>query len=118
MINDPQISAAFGREKLISTAALIHLNTVLSGINVIKPRPKISAVFLEQKVNKRRGVDSRKLGTFPYTLWNLTFIRTCFYEQITCKIVFHTLFLLKKLTAKTVDEDPTACQRWISRKEI
>ena len=23
-----------------------------------------------------------------------------------------------KLTAKTVDEDPTSCKRWISRKEI
>ena len=26
--------------------------------------------------------------------------------------------MIKKLTAITVDEDPTGCQRWISRKEI
>ena len=26
--------------------------------------------------------------------------------------------LIKKLTAKTVDEDPAGCQRWISTKEI
>ena len=26
--------------------------------------------------------------------------------------------VIKKLTAKTVDEDPAGCQRWISRKEI
>jgi len=26
--------------------------------------------------------------------------------------------MIKKLTAKTVDEDPADCQRWISRKEI
>ena len=27
-------------------------------------------------------------------------------------------FLSKKFTAKTVEEDPVACQRWIFRKEI
>ena len=26
--------------------------------------------------------------------------------------------VIKKLTAITVDEDPTGCQRWMSRKEI
>ena len=26
--------------------------------------------------------------------------------------------LRNKLTAKTVDEDPASCKRWISRKEI
>ena len=30
--------------------------------------------------------------------------------------VFHSSFLLKKYTAKTVEEDPAACQRWISKK--
>ena len=40
----------------------------------------MSAVSLEKKVNKRRGANSRKLGTFLYTLWNLTFTRTCFYK--------------------------------------
>ena len=47
---------------------------------VIKPRPQISAVFLEVKVNKHRGANSCKFGTFPYALWNLTFTGTCFYE--------------------------------------
>ena len=34
------------------------------------------------------------------------------------KKIFHTSFLLKKFTAKIVDEDPVAFERWISRKEI
>ena len=33
----------------------------------------MSAAFLEKKVNKRRGANSRKFGTFAYALWNLTF---------------------------------------------
>ena len=47
---------------------------------VIKPRPQISAVFLEVKVNKRRGANSCKCGTFSYALWNLTFTRAYFYK--------------------------------------
>ena len=39
-------------------------------------------------------------------------------KLVSLKRVFCTSFLLKKFTAKTVDEDPVACQRWISRKEI
>ena len=34
----------------------------------IKLRSQISAAFLEKKVNKRRGANSRKFGTFPYAL--------------------------------------------------
>ena len=31
--------------------------------------------------------------------------------MVSAEKVFHSSFLLKKLTAKTVDEDPAACQR-------
>ena len=43
-----------------------------------------------------------------------------YIKKKTCKPkkVFPTSFLLKKFIAKTVDEDPVVCQRWISRKEI
>ena len=34
----------------------------------IKLRSQISAAFFEKKVNKRRGANSRKFGTFPYAL--------------------------------------------------
>ena len=34
------------------------------------------------------------------------------------KSIYYTSFLLKKFTAKTVEEDSVACKRWISRKEI
>ena len=39
-------------------------------------------------------------------------------KSLSLKKVFHISFLLKKFTAKTVDEDSVACQRWISRTEI
>ena len=39
-------------------------------------------------------------------------------KLVSLKRVFHTSFLSKKFTAKTVDEDLVAGQRWISRKEI
>ena len=35
---------------------------------VLKHRSQISAALWEKQVNKRRGVNSRKFGTFPYTL--------------------------------------------------
>ena len=39
------------------------------------------------------------------------------YKQV--KLVSGYSFLTDiKLTAKTVDEDPASCKRWISRKEI
>ena len=34
-MRSPQIGATFGREKLISAAALIRVNTVLSGITML-----------------------------------------------------------------------------------
>ena len=34
----------------------------------IKLRPQKSPAFFEEKVNKRRGANSRKFGTFPYAL--------------------------------------------------
>ena len=39
-------------------------------------------------------------------------------KLVSLKRVFRTSFLLKKFTAKTVEEHPVAGQRWISRKEI
>ena len=80
-MRSPQISDPFGKETLISTAALIRVNTALSGITIsIKPRSQMRAIFLEKKITKRRGANSRKFGTFPYAPWNLTFTRTCFYK--------------------------------------
>ena len=35
----------------------------------VKLRSQISAAYLEKKVNKRRGANSRKFGTFPRQLW-------------------------------------------------
>ena len=72
-------------------------------------RPQISAAFLEKK--------------FPYALCNLTFTNKSLVKgqkkNVSHKrfFILH-YFLLKKFTAKTVDEDPVGCQRWISRKEI
>ena len=61
----------------------------------------------------------------PYGLCNLKFTNKLLEKGqnekkklVSLKRVFHTSFLLKKFTAKTVDEDPVAGQRWISRKEI
>ena len=78
----------------------------------IKRRPQISTAFLEKK--------------FPYALCNLTFTNKLLVrvkikkkKLVSLKrffILHH--FLLKKFTAKSVDEDPVACQRWTSRKEI
>ena len=81
-----------------------------------KRRPQISATFLEKKL--------RSFGTFPYALCNLACTNKSLVKgqnkKKDCKPskVFHTLFLLEKFIAKTVGEDPVACQRWISRKEI
>ena len=78
----------------------------------------LSAAFLEKNLIS--------FGTFPYALCNLTFTNILLVKGQNkkkklvslIKNVFHTSFLLKKFTAKTVDEDLVACQRWISRKEI
>ena len=42
------------------------------------------------------------------------------HSKLQFLIILLTIFLttLKKLLAKTVDDDPAGCQRWISRKEI
>ena len=93
-----QISAALG--DLICAAALTM---------VFSAAPKISVAFLEKK--------------FPYALRNLTFTNKFLVKgqkkNASHKKVFILhYFLLKKFTAKTVDEDPVGCQRWISRKEI
>ena len=64
-----QVSAAFGvgRERdLISAAALIRVNTVLSGITMV-----LSAALKQAPHFWRRKLMS--LGTFPYALCNLTF---------------------------------------------
>ena len=53
---------------------------------------------------------------FPYALCDLTFTNKSLVKGQK-KNVSHKR-LLKKFTAKTVDEDPVGCQRWISRKEI
>ena len=62
----PSLSTAFGGGELIRAAALIRVNTVLSGIDCygIKHRSQISAAFLEKTFDKRRGANSRKFGTF------------------------------------------------------
>ena len=65
----PQINTAFGSGELIRAAALIRVNTVLSGIAmVLSTALKKSAAFLEKKFDKRRGANSRKFGTFIYAL--------------------------------------------------
>ena len=65
----PSLSTAFGGRELIRAAALIRVNTVLSGIAmVLSTALKKSAAFLEKKFDKRRGANSRKFGTFPYAL--------------------------------------------------
>ena len=76
-----------------------------------KGHPQISAAFLEKK--------------FPYTLCNLPFTYKLLVKGQNKKkpvslkrfFILH-YFLLNKFTAKTVDEYPFGCQRWISRKEI
>ena len=40
------------------------------------------------------------------------------YEKLFKAYKFFFFILLKKFTTKPVDEDPVACQRWISRKQI
>ena len=77
----------------------------------------LSAGFLEKKFNKIRYIS---LGP----LCNLTFTNKLLVKgqnkkkKIKPSKVFHTSFLLKKFAAKTVDEDPVACHRWIFRIEI
>ena len=51
--------------------------------------------------------------------------RSCYWDcywgytgQLSANFFLSLVKVIKKLTAKTVDEDPTGCQRWISRKEI
>ena len=53
---------------------------------------------------------------FSPTFFYLLFLKKKLHIKVIK--VLHTSFLLKKFTAKTVDEDPVSCQRWISRKEI
>ena len=62
-----------GRGKLISAAALIRVNTLLSGITMVLSSALKQGRILEEKVNKHRGANLRKFGTFPYALRNLTF---------------------------------------------
>ena len=63
-------------------------------------------------------------GTFPYALSNLTFTNKLLVKGqnkkkiVSLKKFFVPHFCQKKCTTKTVDQDPVACQRWISRKEI
>ena len=67
---------------------------------------------------------SKKLTDLWNTIASLLFDLNYKFELIgasllaLAKSIYYTSFLLKKFTAKTVDEDPVACQRWISRKEI
>ena len=81
-----------------------------------KRRPQISAAFLEKKLIS--------FGTFPYALCNLKFANKLLVKgQNKKKLVSLKSFLYfikdrPKFTAKIVDEDPVACQRWISIKEI
>ena len=85
-----QISAAFGEFNKRHGAYSRKYGTKRYYYG-FKRLPQISAAFLEKKFIS--------LGTFPYALSNFTFTN------------FHTSFSLKKFTAKTVDEDPVACQR-------
>ena len=81
-----------------------------------KRRPQISAAFLEKKLVS--------FGTFPYALCNLMLTNKLLVKgqnkkkTKSLKKFFVLHFLLKKFTAQTVDEDPIACQRWISRDLI
>ena len=77
----------------------------------------LSAAFLEKNLIS--------FGAFPYALCNLTFTNILLVKGqnkkkklVSLKTFFILPFLLKKFTAKTVDEDLVTCQRWISRKEI
>ena len=60
-------------------------------------------------------------GLFPYALCNLTFTSKLLVKgqnkkrALSLKKFFILHFWLKKFT---VDEDPVACQRWISRDLI
>ena len=73
-----------------------------------KRRPQISAAFLEKKISTLRYIS--------YALCNLTFTNKLLVKgqnnnnKKTCKPEKSFSFLFKKFTAKTVDEDPVACQ--------
>ena len=71
-------------------------------------------------LNKRRIFGEKNLisfGTFPYALCNFPFTNKLSVKGQNKKRNLQA-FLLKEFTAKSVDEDPVACQRWIFRKEI